>query len=210
MYKFKPVICVDFDGVIHSYEKGWQGGELYGEVVPGFFEWYETVRNDFDVVVFSTRLPLQQEQVNQWITEKWDIWVKECGRNVEPLNLTFSAAKPMAHVYIDDRAIQFNGDWDSPDVSLEAIESFKPWTQRVYGNRIKRIDINEASRIIETREPRGLFYAKSLVYSIVNGTECKILGIDNTDGNAWTEEFKTMYECESWLLKREVETNEDC
>ena len=27
------IICVDFDGVIHSFHKGWHDGSLYGHLI---------------------------------------------------------------------------------------------------------------------------------------------------------------------------------
>lgn len=56
---------------------------------------------------------------------------------------------------------------------------------------IKKVTNNEASEIIETREPKGLFY------TIENGS---YVGIDNSDGDAWTEEFKSLSPCKRWLL----------
>ena len=55
---------------------------------------------------------------------------------------------------------------------------------------IKHITREEASKIIETSEPRGLFYE-------VDGDV--YVGIDNLDGHAWVEEFKTIEECRDWL-----------
>jgi len=54
----------------------------------------------------------------------------------------------------------------------------------------KEISQEEASSIIETREPQGLFYLKDgNVY----------VGIDNRTHDAWTEEFPTKEQCLQWL-----------
>lgn len=50
--------------------------------------------------------------------------------------------------------------------------------------------------VIETREPRGLFLCDT-------GTE--IIGVDNTTGDAWTEEFPDRLECLIWLLRENEE-----
>jgi hypothetical protein len=34
-------------------------------------------------------------------------------------------------VCVDDRAVQFRGDWNNCTLSLEAILAFKPWTSTV-------------------------------------------------------------------------------
>lgn len=63
----------------------------------------------------------------------------------------------------------------------------------MYG--IERITSKEASEIIENRERLGLFFMieKNL-----------IIGIDNSDGNAWTEEFGSLEECRKWLNGEEA------
>lgn len=48
-----------------------------------------------------------------------------------------------------------------------------------------------AAVIIESREPRGKFWT-------IDESE-KIIGIDNSTGEAWTEEFDAPEECLSWL-----------
>jgi len=50
---------------------------------------------------------------------------------------------------------------------------------------------DELREIIDTRKPLGLFYA------LEDGT---YTGVDNSDGNAWTEAFPTLRRCKRWLL----------
>jgi DNA uptake protein ComE-like DNA-binding protein len=55
---------------------------------------------------------------------------------------------------------------------------------------IKKVTLAEASAIIESRKPKGMFY------TIENGL---YIGIDNRTGDAWTEEFKSLSSCKRWL-----------
>ena len=55
---------------------------------------------------------------------------------------------------------------------------------------IKKITPSEGDCIIYSRRPLGLFYL------IFNGI---YVGIDNTNGNAWTEEFTNLRQCKRWL-----------
>lgn len=132
--QFKPTLCIDFDGVIHSYEKGWQNGVIYGEVVPGFFEWVERVRDRFKLVIYSSRSKDSDGVLAMalWLHEKRNAWIKAGGQRhpTEPLQIEFAHEKPAAWLTIDDRAVAFRGDWSAPDLSPEAMLAFKPWTAR--------------------------------------------------------------------------------
>ena len=57
------------------------------------------------------------------------------------------------------------------------------------------------ARIIDTREPRGLFYRKEARRLYV--------GVDNTSGDSWTEVFRTKRQCLRWLRSPGLEP-EDC
>jgi hypothetical protein len=131
MTEFKPTICIDFDGVIHSYEKGWQDGSIYGEVVRGFFEWVERVRNDFKLVIYSSRSKTDEGvmAMSLWLHEKRNEWIKAGGSRhpVEPLTFEFAHEKPAAWLTIDDRCIRFDGSWHNPLLEPEAMLRFKPW-----------------------------------------------------------------------------------
>lgn len=130
----KPTICIDFDGVIHSYERGWQDGEIYGTVVPGFFEWVERVRDHFKLVIYSSRSKSDDgiTAMGAWLHKQRNEWIKAGGQHnlTEPLHIEFAHEKPPAFLTIDDRAIRFDGDWTDKRFSLAELSKFKPWTQR--------------------------------------------------------------------------------
>ncbi len=120
----KPTICIDFDGVIHSYERGWQDGEIYGTVVAGFFEWAERAQRRFRLVIYSSRSATDEGRaaMGAWLARQLRWWTGD------PLEFTMSAEKPAAFLTIDDRAVQFRGDWSAWWLDPEQLLEFKPWT----------------------------------------------------------------------------------
>lgn len=116
---YKPTVVFDLDGVIHSYVSGWQGVDVIPDPpVPLVQEEIERIREaGYKVVVVSTRCadPAGMDAVKNYLDTN-GIIVDEV-----------LAEKPPALVYIDDRAIRFDGD---PRGLLEQIQSFKPWHQQ--------------------------------------------------------------------------------
>lgn len=130
---FRPIIAVDFDGVIHSYERGWQDGTIYGTVVPGFFEWIERVPEHFRIAIYSSRSKSDAgvAAMSLWLHKQRNAWIKAGGARdpARPLTIEFACEKPSAWVTIDDRAICFRGDWSDPALTPDALAAFRPWTQ---------------------------------------------------------------------------------
>lgn len=127
---FRPTICIDFDGVIHSYDNGWQGGVIYGHVVPGFFEWAEKAAKCFRLVVYSSRsaIQVQVDAMSMWMLDRYTVWHGSPDGFSQLFE--FASEKPPAWVTIDDRAIRFDGDWSAAELQPEAIAIFLPWMHR--------------------------------------------------------------------------------
>jgi hypothetical protein len=130
----KPILCIDFDGVIHSYDRGWQDGSIYGNVVPGFFEWVEQARQYFRLVIYSSRSKTDEgvKQMGLWLHLKRNEWIQNGGKRdpVNPLEIEFAHEKPAAFLTIDDRAITFDGDWSSAKLYPICLRDFKPWNAK--------------------------------------------------------------------------------
>lgn len=114
----KQTVVFDFDGVIHSYRTGWQGTAIITDPpVPGIKEAIDEIRAaGYEVVVVSTRCnsPFGRDAIRAFLSTY--------GIQVDAVK----AEKPPAIVYIDDRAICFDG---KAETLLEKIQSFKPWNK---------------------------------------------------------------------------------
>lgn len=134
----KPVISVDFDGVIHSYTSGWKGAHRIPDPpVAGALEWlYERFCEDrVRVAIFSSRSKsilgrfAMKAWLRQWIIHDYQQMI---GPNWEPLYLglvewiEWPWFKPSAMLTIDDRAVTFTGQFPSTEEML----AFRPWYRR--------------------------------------------------------------------------------
>jgi hypothetical protein len=108
-------VSVDFDGVIHDANNGWQDGIIYGDPIPGSLEALKELMLDHPVFIMTARPDL--EPVAQWLAERgFDTAVQDASspkakdrwhtRDV----LLVTNVKLPALVYIDDKALRFT-DW---------------------------------------------------------------------------------------------------
>ena len=135
----KPILCVDFDGVLHSYTSGWVEAHFIPDPpVPGALAWLLEATKHFDVKIYSSRS--QQDGGIRAMATWIGYWArKELGNEAPkyPANALINALygmdawpekKPPAFLTIDNRAVCFDGDWSKLDPS--ALLAFKPWNKR--------------------------------------------------------------------------------
>ena len=124
----KPILCLDFDGVLHGYQSGWQGAHTIPDPpVPGAMGFIERACESFEVHVFSSRSnqPGGLAAMETWLR---DHLIEEIGiERQKALRIILDTAKPPAMVTLDDRAITFTGEW--PDI--EELLRFQPWNKKV-------------------------------------------------------------------------------
>ena len=120
---YKKILCIDFDGVIHSYTSGWKGYDIVADPpVPGAIDWLcklvESI--EFEPVIYSSRSKRSQGIVSM------SNWLLRYGMPEHILEkITFPTRKPAAFLTIDDRAICFNGVFPT---SYE-MNNFKSWNK---------------------------------------------------------------------------------
>jgi hypothetical protein len=102
-------VCLDLDGVLNLYD-GWKGADFFHPPRPGVADFLRALNDrNYRVVVFTIRWP---EHVEQWLERN----------GLRGYVDAVTDKKPVAHVYVDDRAICFDGDFAR---ALEQIARFK-------------------------------------------------------------------------------------
>jgi len=134
-YRTKKTVAIDFDGVIHKYSHGYGDGSIYDEPIEGAFDFIQKLMGEgYAVYIHSTRSPWK---IKSWLL--FHTFATEYdaeGLGGDPTNykypkygftlmvipfwkkfwneenvLGISRRKLPALVYIDDRAVKFEGDW---------------------------------------------------------------------------------------------------
>jgi len=126
-------LCIDFDGVLHSYVSGWKGADRVDDPpVPGAMRFLVDATHHFEeVAVYSSRskeaggIEIMATAIQSWLAEENLMDVSEAYHFVMK-RLTFPREKPAAWLTIDDRCICFDGTFPSFDI----INTFRPWNKR--------------------------------------------------------------------------------
>lgn len=131
----RPILCLDFDGTLHSYSSGWLGPDkIVDPPVPGFAQFLEAAVQRFLVMVHSSRSGSVEGRsaMRVWLVTELRRHYETLGGSPERAKhaaddlirqIGFPADKPPAFVSLDDRAVTFAGTW--PD--LDELATFEPW-----------------------------------------------------------------------------------
>lgn len=148
----KPILCLDFDGVLHGYQSGWRGARTVPDPpVPGAMKFLIDALDHFEVAIHSSRSRYfgGRGAMKAWLRHHLceHFWAGG-GTDVSNLyasadydehyllkadlivkRISFPLWKPPAHVTLDDRAVTFEGAWPA----MEHLKNFKPWNRRENG-----------------------------------------------------------------------------
>lgn len=128
----KPILCVDFDGVIHSYTSGWKGADVVSDPpVPHALRWLKEASQLWDIHIYSSRS--SQSGGVQAMMDWLHLFSAHEFGSLDAADMfislfSFPTQKPAAFLTIDDRAVCFQGNWE--DLDMVELLNFKPWNKK--------------------------------------------------------------------------------
>jgi len=107
----KKTIMIDLDGVLDNYT-------VYTDEIPsirsGAREFVKKLSDNYELVLFTTR---NSKQAVEWLQSN----------KIDNYFTGVTNVKSPAYIYIDDRALNFSGDYDK---TLDEIEKFKVYWKK--------------------------------------------------------------------------------
>lgn len=183
----KPrTICIDFDGVIAEHS---DTHEMPTEVITGAKEGLNWLKkHGWTIIIFTCR---EDDNELQEFLNKFDFPYDHI--NCQPGKL---GPKPLADIYLDDRAIEFDGDWG---FALEKIENFCPWHKR--GDGIVKLSAKLPSFEMSSGESER--YKETLQKFFSQPLETGFENYSNEEIWSWLESLKRYYnkELEEYELR---------
>lgn len=121
----RKVLAIDVDGTLLKYD-GWKGEAHYGEPNPGMVELLEKVRaKNWVIVIWTTRkggAALRRHLMKHNVPFDFV--------NKNPYGPPGTSPKIFADVYLDDRAIRYEGKTEG---LFEKIMDAEPWFEKKAG-----------------------------------------------------------------------------
>ena len=114
------VVCLDLDGTL---TKRVASLDLLGELLPGARQAVEALRRlGYRIIVHTARPSSQADRIREHLDGEG---VPVDGVNADP-RAVWETSKPLADLYIDDRALRFRGDWAATLREAEALLGHRP------------------------------------------------------------------------------------
>ncbi len=103
-------LAIDFDGVIHNFDKGYYDGTCYGDPLPGSLEALLNLTKKYNIVIFTAKAKPDRPLVDgkTGVTHVLE-WLKKY--NVAQYIDSVTSEKPRADLYIDDNGYRFE-NWN--------------------------------------------------------------------------------------------------
>ena len=108
----KNNIAIDFDGVIHNFDKGYHDGTCYGEPIEGSIESIKKLSKKYKIIIFTAKAksdrPLVNGKTGKELVSEWldKYGILECVHEI-------TSEKPRAFLYVDDNGFRFENRGDT-------------------------------------------------------------------------------------------------
>ena len=105
---YKKTIAIDLDGVLNEYNGKYDEYKI-PNIKNGAKEFITELSKDYQLILFTTR---DNKMAKDWLIKN----------NIDKYFDNITSTKPLASIYLDDRALKFEGDYDK---TLNNIKNYK-------------------------------------------------------------------------------------